>query len=61
MTMVVKCRDVGIDCDFEARGQNAQEVMKKCAEHARQEHGMQEIPAEVAAKVKAAIHEEKAA
>ena len=61
MTMVVKCRDVGVDCDFEARGQNAQEVMNKCAEHARKEHGMQEIPAELAAKVKAAIHEEKAA
>jgi len=61
MTMVVKCRDVGVDCDFEARGQNAQEVMKVCAEHARKEHGMQEIPAELAAKVKAAIHEEKAA
>ena len=61
MTMVVKCRDVGVDCDFVARGQNAQEVMKKCVEHARQEHGMQEIPAELAAKVKAAIHEEKAA
>ena len=61
MTMIVKCRDVGVDCDFEARGQTAQEVMKECAEHARTEHGMQEIPAELAARVKAAIHEEKAA
>jgi predicted small metal-binding protein len=61
MAMVVKCRDIGVDCDFTARGQNEQEVMKACAEHASKEHGMQEIPAELAAKVKAAIREEKAA
>lgn len=58
---VVKCRDVGVDCDFEARGQTEQEVLKKCAEHARTEHGMQELPVELTAKVKAAIHDEKAA
>ena len=61
MAMVVKCRDVGVDCDFEARGQTEQEVMQKCADHARAEHGMKEIPADMAAKVKAAIHQEKAA
>ena len=61
MTMVVKCRDVGVDCDFEAKGQTEQEVMQKCADHARKEHGMKEIPAELATKVKAAIHQEKAA
>ena len=61
MTMVVKCRDVGVDCDFEARGQTEQEVMQKCQEHARSAHGMQALPAQLTAKVKAAIHEEKAA
>jgi len=61
MAKVVRCRDVGVDCDFEARGQNEQEVLKKCAEHARSAHGMQELSAELTAKVKAAIHEEKAA
>jgi len=61
MTMVVKCRDVGVDCDFEARGKNEQEVLQKCQEHARSAHGMQELPAQLTAKVKAAIHEEKAA
>ncbi len=61
MTKVVKCRDVGVDCDFEARGQTEQEVLKNAAEHARMAHGMQQIPPELAAKVKAAIHDEKAA
>ncbi len=58
---VVTCRDVGVDCDFEARGQTEQEIMQKCAEHARSAHGMKELPAGLTAKVKAAIHEEKAA
>jgi predicted small metal-binding protein len=61
MAKVVTCRDVGVDCDFEARGQTEQEVLKKCAEHARSEHGMKELPADLAAKVKAAIHDERAA
>lgn len=61
MAMVVKCRDVGVDCDFEARGQTEQEVMQACAEHARKEHGMKELPADLAAKVKAAMHKEKVA
>jgi predicted small metal-binding protein len=61
MAMVVKCRDVGVDCDFEAHGETEREVLKKCVEHARKEHGMEQITTELAAKVKAAIHPEKAA
>jgi predicted small metal-binding protein len=61
MAKVVTCRDVGVDCDFVARGQTEQEVLKKCAEHARSEHGMTELPADMAVKVKAAIRDEKAA
>jgi predicted small metal-binding protein len=55
---VVRCRDVGVDCDFEAQGNTEQEVLQKCAEHAKADHGMTEIPAEMVAKVKASIKEE---
>ena len=58
MAKVMECRSVGLDCDFVARGADEEEVMTKVAEHGRKDHGMQTIPAEVAAKVKAAIHEE---
>ena len=61
MSKVVTCRDVGVDCDFEARGETEREVLKKCADHARMEHGMDPIPADLVAKVKAAIRDEKAA
>jgi predicted small metal-binding protein len=58
MSKVINCRDVGVDCDFQARGESEQEVMQKCEEHARKEHGMKEIPKELAEKVHAAMHEE---
>ena len=58
MAKVVSCREVGVDCDFEARGETVDEVMQKCAEHAQADHGMTEIPAELGEKVLAAIHDE---
>lgn len=61
MTKVMKCRDVGVDCDFEARGETDQEILRQCAEHARSAHGMNPIPPDVAARIKGAIHEEEKA
>ncbi len=58
MAKVLRCRDVGIDCDFEARGANEQEILEKTREHARRVHGMEEIPAALVTKVSAAIHDE---
>jgi predicted small metal-binding protein len=58
MAKMVSCRDVGVDCDFVARGENEQEIMQQCAEHARTAHGMNEIPSELAGKVRTAIRDE---
>jgi predicted small metal-binding protein len=58
MSKIVRCREVGVDCDFEARGETEEDVLRKCAEHARTEHNMNEIPPELAAKVRTAIREE---
>ena len=60
MAKVVSCREVGVDCDFVAKGETEQEVLQQCAEHARSAHGMTEIPAELAEKVRAAMREEAA-
>jgi len=59
MSKVVTCREVGVDCDFEARGETEQEVLQKCAEHAKSAHGMDQIPADLAVKVRASIHDEE--
>ena len=60
MAKTVNCRDVGVDCDFTAKGETEQEVLQQCTEHARTAHGMNEIPPELATKVRAAIRDEAA-
>ena len=60
MAKTVNCRDVGVDCDFVARGETEQEVLEQCAVHARTAHGMSEIPPELVTKVRAAIRDQAA-
>jgi predicted small metal-binding protein len=60
MAKVIRCRSVGVDCDFEARGETVEEVLQKCAEHGRQEHGMTEISQDLQTKIRAAIQDEPA-
>ncbi|NIM96507.1 MAG: DUF1059 domain-containing protein [candidate division Zixibacteria bacterium] len=58
MAKVMRCRDVGMDCDFVARGETEEEVLKQAAQHADMAHDLKEIPDEVLAKVRAAIRDE---
>jgi predicted small metal-binding protein len=60
MAKTVSCRDVGSDCDFVARGNSEEEIMSQVAEHARIEHNMSEVPADVQDKLRAAIRDEAA-
>ena len=60
MAKTVSCRDVGADCDFVARRNSEEEIMGQVAEHARTEHNMDEIPAEIREQVRAAIRDEAA-
>jgi predicted small metal-binding protein len=58
MAKVLRCRDVGMDCDFEVRATTEEEILQKAAEHAQTAHGMKEIPPEVVTEVRAAIRDE---
>ncbi len=58
MAKVLRCKDIGMDCDFVARGETEEEILKQAAEHAGTTHDMKEIPEEVLAKVRAAIRDE---
>jgi predicted small metal-binding protein len=60
MAKTVSCRDVGMDCDFVAKGETNEDIMRQAAEHARTAHNMNEIPPEVADKVRSAIRDEAA-
>ena len=59
--MKSSCRDVGVDCDFEAQGETVEEILSQCGQHARTVDGMTEISDDLPKKVIAAIHDEGAA
>jgi predicted small metal-binding protein len=58
MAKVLTCREVGMDCDFVARGNSEEEILAQAAVHAQRDHGFSSIPPEVIERVKAAIHDE---
>jgi predicted small metal-binding protein len=58
MTKHLRCRDLGMNCDFEAQGASEDDIMRQAAAHARQSHQIAEIPPELAARVRAAIRTE---
>jgi predicted small metal-binding protein len=57
MAKTISCRDVSVDCDFQATGETVEDVMQKCAHHAKSADGLDEIPPELAVKVQSAIRE----
>ena len=55
MGKILRCGDLVAGCSTVLEGQDAAEIMAKAEEHAKTAHGLTKIPAEIAAKVKAAI------
>ena len=58
MEKVVRCRDVGFDCDAVVRAQSEGEALQMVAAHAKAVHGLNEVSPEVVAKVKSVMREE---
>jgi predicted small metal-binding protein len=53
------CKDVGMNCGFEFKGANSEdEALALAKVHAEKAHGVREIPADLAEKVKKAIKKE---
>ena len=40
MVMELVCKDYGYDCDFIAKGENAEEIIKEFGKHTDEEHGL---------------------
>lgn len=57
MAKVLRCRDVGGDCDFEVRANTEEEILQAAGKHAQQEHGM-EVNDELVAAVRQVIKDE---
>jgi predicted small metal-binding protein len=59
MRKIMRCRDVGMDCDFQAHGKTDDEVVRNAAQHASDKHGLATIPPDLEKKVRAAIKEQR--
>lgn len=57
MAKELHCGDVIDGCDHVVRGETEDEVLARGAEHAREAHGVEEVDAETAAKVRGAIRD----
>ena len=58
MAKVLKCRDVGFDCDAVVRAETEEEVLQQAAAHAETVHGVTVTP-EVAQGVRAEIRDDE--
>ena len=60
MAKVLRCRDVGFDCDRVVHADSEDEILRQAAQHAQQDHGLTTID-DVVRKVRSAIYDEPAA
>jgi predicted small metal-binding protein len=58
MAKVLRCRDVGLDCEGELRGQTEEDILRQAAEHAQNVHNIQDMSPDLVQKVRAAIRDE---
>lgn len=50
-----KCKDIGMKDNFEVKDDNKEELMKMITLHAKETHGMSEMPAGMKEKIQKAI------
>ena len=58
MAKVLRCRDVGFDCDAVVRADSEDEILAQAAQHATRDHGLPEVSDDVVKKVLASIRSE---
>jgi predicted small metal-binding protein len=58
MAKVVRCRDVGFDCDGLVKAETEEEALKQVAAHAKAVHNLDTVSAEVVEKVKKVMRDE---
>ena len=57
MTKSISCADAGADCSWSTTAETEDDLMRKVAEHAKQDHEGMEITPELVAKIKSHIKE----
>lgn len=59
MTKVVRCRDVGFDCEGVVRAETEEEALAQVALHAKEAHGLDTVSPEVVDKVRSVMRDEE--
>lgn len=58
MEKVIRCRDVGFDCDGVIKAKTEDEALQLAAEHAKTVHGLEEVTPDVVEQIKSVMTEE---
>ena len=56
---VLRCRDVGFDCDSVMRAETDEGILRQVAEHAKTVHNLSQISEQAIEKIRAVIHDEQ--
>jgi predicted small metal-binding protein len=56
-----KCRDAGMDCDWEVRSEDEKEIVSRALEHGREHHGIKEPHKGLVDKIRSKIRDVRAA
>jgi predicted small metal-binding protein len=57
MGKVIRCRDVGFNCDGVIKASTEQEALAMAAQHAKEVHGVKEVTPEIVKKIKEVMKE----
>ncbi len=60
MTKVVRCKDVGFDCDGVVKAETEEEALALVADHAKEVHNLETLTPEIVDKVRSVMFEEEA-
>jgi len=58
MSKVIRCRDVGFDCNGVIKAPTENEALALAAEHAKSVHGVKEVTPEIVQKIKSVMRDE---
>lgn len=61
MAFIIRCKDVGENCDYVVQGKSEDEVYNRVLKHLKEVHGMKKLPADRNRALIRLIREDKAA
>ncbi|HZI25014.1 MAG TPA: DUF1059 domain-containing protein [Chryseolinea sp.] len=58
MKKVIRCKDVGFDCEGVIKANTENEALALAADHAKKVHGLKDVTPEIVAKIKSVMKDE---